>query len=935
MNQKRMILLGRARSWLGLVKVLWVCVSMHSLSGGVNVTTYHNDSYRTGQNLQEMILTHSSVNASTFGKLFAFPVEGQIYGQPLVLTDVDVPGRGLMDVVYVATMRNKVYAFNAQAVNPEDAVPLWRVDFNQANAGVTSVPVQDLIGWVDTAMPDIGILGTPVIDEASGTFYCLVRTREPGGDGYRYPQRLHALNVATGQPKAGSPVEVWGAVIGSGIDSDGVGMVRFNERREHQRAGLALVNGVVYVAWAGVGDVQPYHGWLMGYHAQTLAQAGVLNLSPNGKGSGIWQGGAAPAADSEGNLFFITGNGTYTEGGRDYGDSAVRVTPREGLLAVTDHFTPFNQATLEFQDDDLGSSGALLIPDNAGTTRRLMVFSCKNGHIYVVDRDAMGGFNPDDDSQIIQRLDNATGGVWGMGAYFNGKVYFGSLRDSVKAFALNGNKLNPVPVSKTTQIFGYPGPTPSISANGTNDAILWLIENNRFGSGGAAVLRAFDANNLGRELYHSAQAGDRDTAGGAVRFTVPTVANGKVYVAGWNQLTVYGTNEWTAPPVIIPPGHTFDENVTVSIAPPASGAEVFFTVDGTEPTQASIPYNGPFTFSSSTTVKARAYVPGKPPSPMAVAAYLHRSVVGTGNGLKGDYFSRQTNTFSYPATTTRLDYLISFNWGSQSPATNVYPGQFTVRWTGKIQPQFTELYTFYLKGGGQLDLWIGGQRLLSTFIDEVINEDTATIAMKGGELKELRLDYSMPAGRAGASLSWSSPSTPKAVVPSSQLYASTNTLPDVMLISPVVGQVFKAPASIALRIADPPWQVSRVQYYNGTNLLGETTTIPHVFNWTNVTGGAYRVQAQATDASGVSTSSEFLPVTVNCPDLRAFTSGANLVLAWRADAGRCLVETTTRMEPGTTWTLISPTLKVVNGENQATITTPDTGRFYRLRAALR
>jgi len=355
-------------------------------------------------------------------------------------------------------------------------------------------------------------------------------------------QKLHALDIATGAELLGGPVVIAATVPGTGDGSDG-GTITFDPLRQHQRAALTLANGVVYVAWASHCDIGPYHGWVMGFDATTLAPAGVFNATPDGGLGGIWQSGGGAAVDAGGNLYYVTGNGTFdwqlpSPPTDDFGDSVLKLTPG---LALADFFTPADQDALDQADLDFGSGAPLVLPDQAGPNPRLLVVSGKEGTIFVLDRDGLGQFHAGGD-QVVQALTSAIGGTWSMPAYWNGNVYFGGSGDALHAFGLTGSSppLTTSPTSSAPEGFGFPGATPVVSANGTVDAIVWALETDAYGTRGPAVLRAYDATDLSHELYSSDQSGSRDVPGRAVKFTVPVVANGKVYVGAQKRLAVYG-----------------------------------------------------------------------------------------------------------------------------------------------------------------------------------------------------------------------------------------------------------------------------------------------------------------------------------------------------------------------------------------------------------
>ena len=520
--------------WPLLAFIIAVAIAAHSQ---VSVVTQHNDNYRTGQNTNESVLTPANVNKAQFGKLFSQAVDGYVYAQPLYVPNVTIPGLGTHNVVYVATEHDSVYAFDADSNSGANASPLWHRSFIDPVRGITTVSSGD-VGCGDL-IPEIGITGTPAIDLSSNTMYVLAKTKESGVA----VQRLHALDITTGAEKFGGPKRIKATVSGSG---DGGSSVIFNPLREGQRPGLLLQNGTVYIAWASHCDITPYHGWVIAYNAQTLIRTGVWNATPNGGLGGIWQSGEGIAADASNFLYVPTGNGTFDASfsGKDYGDSIIKIGFNAKLkLKPFDYFTPYDQNYLNNTDLDLGSGGALLLPDMpGGKYPNLLVQAGKEGTVYVIDRTHMGHFNPSNNNQIVQSIPGAVGGMWATPAFWNNHVYFGGADDHMKMFNFDPSTglLTNTPASETLTGFGYPGPTPSISANGTSNAIAWAIQTDPYNHGGSSILHAYDATNLATELYNSSQNPARDNAGGAVKFSVPTVANGKVYVGAVQQLSVYG-----------------------------------------------------------------------------------------------------------------------------------------------------------------------------------------------------------------------------------------------------------------------------------------------------------------------------------------------------------------------------------------------------------
>jgi hypothetical protein len=495
------------------------------------VTTSQYDNARTGANLSETTLTPQNVNAARFGRLFALQVDGDIYAQPLYLPGVEIPGKGKHNVVFIATEHDSVFAFDADG---QPSTPLWHASFLTGDA-VRPVPASAV--QCPFIRPEIGITPTPVIDRATGTLYVLARTKE----GSRYVQRLHALAVTTGAGKFGGPVEIKASVKGRGAGGSG-GQIEFDPLLELPRASLLLANGQVYLTWASSCDVAPYHGWVMAYDAHTLAQTAVLNTSPDAEESGIWQSDTGPAADKDGNVYLATGNGKFDidAGGRDYGDSALKLSLEKGSLQVRDFFTPFNQKELNTDDNDLGSGGPLLLPDQPGPHPHLLMVGGKGASLYVVNRDRMGKYHPGDDSHAVQVL-RIGSGIYSAPAYWNQHVYIFAADDVLKDFAVEHGQLSALPVARGNTTFIDPGATPTVSANGSQNGIVWVLRSKGWRSPDTnAVLYAYDAANVAHQLYNSEQNSARDRAGLCLRFNIPTVANGKVYLGAKREVDVYG-----------------------------------------------------------------------------------------------------------------------------------------------------------------------------------------------------------------------------------------------------------------------------------------------------------------------------------------------------------------------------------------------------------
>ena len=525
-----------------MIQHLWVLLSLAAAAGAQPaVATAQYDNQRTGANTAETILTPGNVNEARFGKLFRYAVDGDVFAQPLYVPNLDIPGKGTHNVVFVATEHDSVYAFDA-ANQPGE--PLWRVSFINPAAGVT--PVTDSQMQCFFLGPEGGITSTPVIDAASRTIYVLARTAERSRDGdVRFYQRLHALDLTTGAERPGSPVVIRASVAGHSFFGLLSKEIAFHALLENPRAALLLNAGKVYLAFGSACDVGPYYGWVLAYDAHTLRPAGVFNSSPDAGESGIWQSDAGIAADRDGAIYAVTGNGKFdaATGGHDYGDSVLKLASHNGALSVADYFTPFDEGRLNNGDVDLGSSGPVLLPDQGGQHAHLLVAAGKAGLVYLIDRDHMGGYYAGNNSHAVQTLQVGTG-AFGAPAYWNGHLFYSNRNDHVKDFRVADGRLDPAPAHQSSAQFPAPGSIPAISANGTKDGIVWLVEArgpNRHGFDSDAILHAYDAADIGHELYAA-------VLGPSVRFTIPTIAAGRVYIAARHDVYVYGLRDKTAHP---------------------------------------------------------------------------------------------------------------------------------------------------------------------------------------------------------------------------------------------------------------------------------------------------------------------------------------------------------------------------------------------------
>ncbi|MFY9530055.1 MAG: immunoglobulin domain-containing protein [Candidatus Acidiferrales bacterium] len=522
------------RNSLGSVTSNAATLTVTAMSSGVDVVTYHNDNGRTGQNLDETTLTPSNVNSNNFGLLKLLPVDGKVDAEPLYLSNLTVAGSA-HNVVFVVTEHDTVYAFDADSYSE-----LWHMSMLLPNES----PSDDRgCGQVS---PEIGITATPVIDRsagAHGTIYVAAMSKDGSGN---YFQRLHALDITTGADLPGSPQVIQATFPGTGANSSS-GQVIFDAKLYKERPGLLLLNGVLYTSWSSHCDNGLYTGWIIAYNPATLQRVYVLNITPNGSEGSIWAAGAGPAADAAGNIYFLAANGTFdtTLDGNgfpsqgDFGNAFVKLSiNNSNHLIVSDYFTMHNTVVESNGDQDLGSGGALVLPDlkdGSGNVKHLAVGAGKDGNIYIVNRDSMGKFNPANDNAIYQELVSGLGGSeFAMPVYFNGVVYYGAVGDFIRAFPISNAKLAVSPSSMTNNSFAYPGTTPSISGNGAANGIVWAVEN-----GSTGVLHAYNATDLTRELYNSDQAGTRDQFSDN-KFITPMIANGKVFVGTTSSAAVFG-----------------------------------------------------------------------------------------------------------------------------------------------------------------------------------------------------------------------------------------------------------------------------------------------------------------------------------------------------------------------------------------------------------
>jgi hypothetical protein len=505
----------------------------------VSVATYHYDNASSGIQPQEASLTPANVKSSTFGKLFSVPVDGQVFAQPLIAANITMADGQPHTLLFVATQNDSVYAFDADQASTS---PFWKVSLLQS--GEKAVPSGDL--GVTDPTPVVGITGTPVLDLTNQVLYVVSKSKGSNGSEV---QRLHALKFKDGSETDNAPVTIAASVPGTASDAVG-GQVVFNTVRENQRSALSLNNGTVWIEWASHGDIAPYHGWLMGYNSSDLTkQTYVFNDTPNGGEGGIWMSSGGPSFDSAGNMYLNTGNGTFDPASGNYSSSALRLTPGTGTqLNVADYFSPFDQEYLSSIDADFGIASAVLLPDQAGSKPHLMVTADKNSIVYLIDRDNMGKYNSTTNN-VVQAFPGSPYGLKQNLLFFNNTLYVSGDSTPMYAYPFNPSTqlFTTTPTSATANSFVCQGncyiggSSPVISANGTQNPILWTLDNTAWSEGGPAVLHAYDPANLATEFYNSNQAAsNRDQAGNAVKFLNPVIANGRVYVAGNGSVTVYG-----------------------------------------------------------------------------------------------------------------------------------------------------------------------------------------------------------------------------------------------------------------------------------------------------------------------------------------------------------------------------------------------------------
>jgi hypothetical protein len=874
--------------------------------GSASVLTYHNDNARIGANTNEMLLTPANVNTNSFGLLMKYEVDGYVYAQPLYFHGLVVPGKGPHNVVFVATANNSVYAFDADNNAGANGGLLWHDDLG---GGIDLVNRHEFGGRYHNnvfqdMLPRVGIIGTPVIDPASGTLYVDAFTRTEIENGPSFHHIIHALNITDGMERPFGPVEVTASAPGTGIDSiDGI--VHFDPRQHIQRPALTLAGGILYVAYGSAADTDPYHGWVIGYNASNLQLLTnhIFNTTPNatreqfgshaGEGA-LWMGGDGLCVDADTNLYFEVANGSFNAdpslgSGVNYGDSFMKLSTTGNQLAVEDYFTPYNQAEMQAQDADFGSGGPVLLPDEVGSAahQHLIVGGDKSSHIYLVDRDNMGRYNPADNHRIVQEVFADTGRIFSTPAYFNFQLYYQGIGGVMKAYAISNGFITPTPTSETRTSFSGFGTTPSVSANGKRDAIVWTIQSDGATRGEPAILHAYNATNLAIELFNSSQLPERDNPGNAVKMSVATVADGKVFVGAQSNLAIFGNGNFLPGPLISPNGGNFINSVTVTLAEAESGATIYYTLDGSRPTINSIRYTGPFFVTKAVQLQAIAIKPGAVKSVVASTAFVNTAAIGGGSGLLGQYWTNINRTASTdvtlytPATMTRTDAVVNFDWSTSAPDSLIGQTNFVARWSGSFQPQYDGTYELSVVTAGGVRLWVNGNLIINDWTSQSPSvTKRGSIKLKAQQLYNIQLDYFQENVGGPLQLLWKGPFAEAVIIPRAQLYPFTNPPPAITMVNPANDSSYVASASVTVGVEAKTSHnsISTVSFFaNGKSLgsLNSSMYAPvYALTTTGLNKGSYTLTAIATDGSGLSSTSA--PVNISVTAGSGLPYGLNL-----------------------------------------------------------
>jgi len=672
----------------------------------IPVLTWRYDNTHAGQNTSETTLTPANVNVNTFGKLFSLAVDSTIYAQPLYVPGLTMVDGKVHNVLFVATENDSLYAFDSDSNGGANSKPIWKVTLTDtahgAQAGATSIPwnQQDAIYGQGDIGPTIGITGTPVINSATNTMYVVSNTEESGA----FYSRLHAINIINGAEQtsptvAQSPVVISATVSGTGTSSTG-GKLSFDPLVDNQRPALDFYNGYVYIGYAAHSDIGPWHGWLFSYNATTMQQSAALCLSANGGGAGIWSSGAGLPIDTDapgGRMFLVTGNNgpgdlvAYDSfaAGAQLGESILDISLANGGLTPTDAFTSFNSEKLDDGDLDQGSGGILMVPDAAQSNPPILIEAGKEGRILVLNRNNLGGNNSgaSANSGDLQDITGEIGGMWSTPAYWNGNVYFWPSKDYPKLFSLTNGVLSGEPATQSTIYSDFPGPSLSISSNGTSNGVAWAVRSDQYVTYGDAVMYAFPANNLTTPIYETDTDSSRDGMGEATKFSIPVVTNGKVYAIAHYAVNVYGLlngEATTAAPVIAPNGGTFTTSQTVTLTSATAGAQIYYTLDGSTPTTNSSLYSGAITISTDTTLNAIASAADDIQSSISTAVFNFSNEAPTPTFFPaaGTYTSAQKVTIGDTDANAQIYYTL--DGSTPSASSTLYTGPITVAVTETV-----------------------------------------------------------------------------------------------------------------------------------------------------------------------------------------------------------------------------------------------------------
>lgn len=888
----------------------------------VSVLTYHYDNTRQGQNTNETLLTLGNVNTNGFGKLFSYTLDGYVYAEPLIMTNLVIPGKGTHNVVFVATEHDTIYALDADGYMGSNNGVLWSLNVG-LSATSSGAPFGGRFnggtGYTDI-VPEVGVTGTPVIDPQTGTLYVDAFTKDVNGGVTTYNHRIHALDVTTGAERPYSPVIVAGSVPGTGVGSVG-GVQTFSAVQHGARPALCLANGILVITYASYADTDPYHGWVFTYNATNLTQLGVFNTTPNATTAdfgthaaegGIWQGGGGICVDSSNNLYFETGNGSFsanTNGG-DYSDTIMKLSTTNGL-SVADYFTPYDQANLAAQDTDLGSCGPLLLPDSSGsvTHPHLLVGVGKSGKIYLVDRDNMGQWQSGSDSQIVESFQGINGS-WSPPAYWNNLLFFQASSAAMKSFSVNNAFINQTPVATASVSVGSLNGSPVISANGTNNGIAWVLNNNSGNSGSPGTLYALDAVNISHLLWSSTQMGTRDSTGPLTKMSTLTVAGGKVYVGGQYSLTVFGLASFLNPPAIIPNGGVFTNSVSVTLSNTSGTGFIYYTLDGTTPTTNSTLYTVPFTINATTKVQAITGGPGYVSSAVASANFINSVSLPpppwqTGDiGAVGVAGSAAYSNGVFIAAGSGADI-----WNSADafryvylPITNGSDISARVTSQGNTDPwaKAGVMIRDSLAAGSAYGLMMITPGNGFDFQSRSVNGSaaagqTAGTALNAAPNNWVRLtqtNNSLTAYQSADGVNWTVTGAPVAVTFTNSFYyvglavcshnnsslsaatfdnvtvngfSYSNPPPAVVLTGPVTNSAYTAAASVtvsadAAAVYDT---ISQVSFYANAALIGNATNLPYSVTATGLSAGSYALTAVALSSSGLMSTSAPVNIVVN------------------------------------------------------------------------